>query len=143
LEALTPDITTITGVKRKLLGGYPPPSGEAMRIISPKELSLSTDKEALRKLNAVPVATKDLNLSTDKEALRKLNAECPIAVHYELSAGGWYGFRNASGRRYGGRFSAREARFILERFRGWRGPISPSEFGAVAARAIQACGGVK
>ncbi len=91
-----------------------------MRIISPKELSLSTSGDALR----------------------KLNAECPVVFHYELSPAGWYGFRDASGRRFGGRFNAREARFILERFRGWRGAVSPSEFGAVAARAIQ-CGGAE
>jgi hypothetical protein len=116
-----------------------------MKILSPsKQLSLSTEKEALNFLNAkcpVAVATKEPSLPTEKEALRKLNAECPVVFHYELSPAGWYGFRNAAGRRFGGRFSAREARFILARFQGWRGPVSPSEFGAVAARAIQACGG--
>ena len=86
--------------------------------------------------------SKQLSLSTEKEALNFLNAECPVVFHYELSPAGWYGFRNRAGRRFGGRFTAREARFILERFRGWRGAVSPSEFGAVAARAIEVCGGV-
>jgi hypothetical protein len=116
-----------------------------MRIISPKELNLSTSGDALRKLNAecpIAVAPKDLNLSTSGDALNFLNAECPVVFHYELSPAGWYGFRSGSGRRFGGRFTAREARFILARFQGWRGAVSPSEFGAVASRAIQVCGGV-
>ncbi len=117
-----------------------------MKILSPsKQLSLSTTGDTLNFLNVecpVPVATKDLSLSTTGDTLRKLNAECPVVFHYELSPAGWYGFRSGSGRRFGGRFTAREARFILARFQGWRGAVSPSEFGAVASRAIQVCGGV-
>jgi hypothetical protein len=87
-------------------------------------------------------STKDFTLSQPLGTLRKGNTpDCPLRiVAYALTPGPWYAvIDTATGRSFGGRYSAREVDYITARFRSWVGPIEPRDFGAVAARAIEVC----
>ena len=69
----------------------------------------------------------------------RVGSDRPLRIEpYALSPPGWWCcIDTATGRSFGGRYTPRECAFIVSRFRDWRGPITPRDFGAVAEDAIR------
>ena len=67
--------------------------------------------------------------------------DIPILVEpYPLGGGPWWRFVDAyTGRPFAGRFSGAEVDYLVRFFKTWHGPVGLVDFGAAAARAIEAC----
>jgi len=67
--------------------------------------------------------------------------DIPILVErYPLGGGPWWRFVDAyTGRPFAGRFSGAEVNYLVRFFKTWHGPVGLIDFGAAAARAIEAC----
>lgn len=75
-------------------------------------------------------------------ALRPVNGRVIAFRHQGDGLRGW-GLRDGqTGHIFGGVFGAREAAAVAAHFRTWDGPISPQQFGDVAAAAVKECRGV-
>jgi len=72
---------------------------------------------------------------------RCYSPDSPLRVEsYPLGGGPWWRFVDAyTGRPFAGRFSGAEVNYLVRFFKTWHGPVGLIDFGAAAARAIEAC----